>query len=469
VAVVAINVLGALEEQFAFASSEQTVYGNVQGSYANTFASDNSYEVLTEVSSDGRPAKNQYSLLEHVWIFEITGNSLFLHAEAFHSANGEGDDFVLAGSFDGQNYVNLITVSKTNDDNNEQLAQIDGEADGFYYVRVRDTDHSATNQDFDTFTVDYLSVSYATGQVQNRPPIWADIPAEITGYPDTPITFSVAGVDPDGDDLVITLDGVGDISATGNGTADFNWTPTETGEYSATLTISDGEFAVESVVNIHVVDVAEPGTLYVGEINLSEVVVNKNFSTCRGVLTVLDLSDDSPIEGALVSATWSDLYNANVQGTTDGNGQVTFQTGNMRNPYGQITLTVTAVEKIDWTWDENSGVTEASTGLGGYVAGNGDLKLGNGAIIPEELTLNSAYPNPFNDFTTIRFGLPEDGKARVTIYNLLGKKIVTLTDGNYPAGWHSLAWNPRLLANGRYFVKLESGNSVKISQVVFVK
>ena len=471
-AIVSISVTAAGPE-VAYASSEETILGTVQGSYTNTTASDDSYEILTERESGGKPSK-RHSVLEHVWTFQITGFDLELNAEAYHSANGENDDFVLAGSFDGQNYTDLITVTKTSDNDAEQTAQIDGEATGNYYIRVKDTDQTQGNRSLDSFYLDLLSITYLTGDMPNQPPVWTDVPESITEYAGNMIQFTVTGADPDDDNLNISLatdvpEGYG-FTDNGDGTASFSWQTAvdDLGDYTATFTISDGELTDEVTVPIHVVEAPEPGTMVVSAIDLSVNVINKNISTCTGVITVLDLSDGS-VEGALVSATWSDLYSADVQGTTDGSGQVTFVTENVRRPNGYFTLTVTDVTKVDWTYDSDNSVTTASLGVGDYAAGSDGLTLNHREIIPDVTMLDPAYPNPFNNQTTIRFGLPEDERVRITVYDLTGRRVSTLIDRHAQAGWHSEVWTPRLLANGEYLVRMESGEFVKTRRMVFLK
>lgn len=455
----------------AFASSETTISGTVQGNYTNTTDSDNSYEILTEIETDGNPAKNRYSYLEHIWTFEITGFALVLHAEAYRNANLDVDDFVLEGSFDGQNYTDLLTVNSHIEA--VYTAEIEGIATGNYYVKVTDTNRTAGKRSLDSFYLDMLSINYETGDVPNQDPVWTEVPAEVTGYPDTEIAFSVAGTDPEGADLTITYSGVGIpegcLTNTGNGTAEFAWTPTVTNEYTATFRISDGELYVDRDVTIYVVEEPEPSTMYVSAINLTENVINRNFSTCTGVVTVLDL-EEAAVEGALVSATWSGLFNADVQGTTDANGLVTFVTGNMRTPDDLLTLTITDVTKAEWIYDVDNENNIAVAELDfGDLAGSGGLALNPDAPVPDALTLSPTYPNPFNDRTTISFGLPDYGNARITVYDLMGKQVSILANSSYQAGWHSVAWNPRLLANGKYIVRLESAGSVKIGYIVLIK
>ena len=89
--------------------------------------------------------------------------------------------------------------------------------------------------------------------------------------------------------------------------------------------------------------------------------------------------------------------------------------------------------------------------------------------VPVDYCIESVYPNPFNDYTTIMFGLPKAGKVLVTVYDLMGKRIATLTNSNYQAGWHTTTWTPHLLANGEYIVRMESDEFVKARRLVFLK
>jgi hypothetical protein len=142
--------------------TETTSIGTRQGDLNLTANSDNAYEVLTEVVSGGSPNR-RYSYLEHTWSFNFTGHDLTLNVEAFHNANNESDNFVLAGSKDGVNYTDLLTVTKTSGDNSPQSVAVNTQVTGTYYIRVRDTDRTAGRTSLDRFSVDYLAVSYTPG------------------------------------------------------------------------------------------------------------------------------------------------------------------------------------------------------------------------------------------------------------------------------------------------------------------
>ncbi len=65
-----------------------------------------------------------------------------------------------------------------------------------------------------------------------------------------------------------------------------------------------------------------------------------------------------------------------------------------------------------------------------------------GELLPGVTLLGNAYPNPFNTGTTIPFLLEEDQThVEVSIYDLLGRKVKTLSQPNSKAGIRSLEWN----------------------------
>ena len=72
------------------------------------------------------------------------------------------------------------------------------------------------------------------------------------------------------------------------------------------------------------------------------------------------------------------------------------------------------------------------------------------------------YPNPFNPTTEIRFSLPEGSHVVLDIYNIAGQRVITLADGYYSAGDHSVAWDGRCtsgqrVASGVYFCRIRTG------------
>ncbi|MCF7810130.1 carboxypeptidase regulatory-like domain-containing protein [bacterium] len=89
--------------------------------------------------------------------------------------------------------------------------------------------------------------------------------------------------------------------------------------------------------------------------------------------------------------------------------------------------------------------------------------------IPTVFSLSEPYPNPFNSSTTIRFGLPKDSDVSVQLFDLTGRRITTLTEGRYKAGWHDALVDASGLATGIYFVRMEAGDFKSIKRLLLVK
>lgn len=63
--------------------------------------------------------------------------------------------------------------------------------------------------------------------------------------------------------------------------------------------------------------------------------------------------------------------------------------------------------------------------------------------LPVRFALGQNVPNPFSGTTTIRFELPQGSKVRIEVFDLLGRRIRTLTDAEWAAGYHSVEWDRR--------------------------
>lgn len=131
----------------------------VSGNYQSTQTSNNVYEVLQEQKTSGPPSQ-RVSSLEHTWTFNVGQGGVLveLSLEAYHSANSEGDDFIFSYSTNGVNYTDLLTVTKTSDNNTAQIAPLPAGVTGTVYIKVRDANRTAGNGSQDTISIDRLSL-----------------------------------------------------------------------------------------------------------------------------------------------------------------------------------------------------------------------------------------------------------------------------------------------------------------------
>jgi hypothetical protein len=91
------------------------------------------------------------------------------------------------------------------------------------------------------------------------------------------------------------------------------------------------------------------------------------------------------------------------------------------------------------------------------------------AIIPSKYTLNQNYPNPFNGTTLISYNLKEQGWTKLTVFDILGKKIDVVVDEYQEAGYHQREWQADNKASGIYFYRLETSNYSQTRRMLLIK
>jgi hypothetical protein len=95
--------------------------------------------------------------------------------------------------------------------------------------------------------------------------------------------------------------------------------------------------------------------------------------------------------------------------------------------------------------------------------------LGNAGNTPGNFTIISNYPNPFNAQTTFEYQLPQASHVLIEINDLLGRKTVTLVDGNKAAGSHRLVWNASDIPSGIYFARIQTESASQSIKLVLLK
>lgn len=136
------------------------------------------------------------------------------------------------------------------------------------------------------------------------------------------------------------------------------------------------------------------------------------------------------------------------------------------------------------------GLYQRQDGQWNYLGGEGSngsvtgslYRLGDVALfynpdhvfLPKKVELSQNYPNPFNPTTAIRFGLPESGPIRLTVYNILGQRVTDLFRGVQQAGYHTYLWNGRndqgqSVASGVYIYRLETPGGVLSRKMLLIK
>ncbi|MCF7810486.1 T9SS type A sorting domain-containing protein [bacterium] len=89
--------------------------------------------------------------------------------------------------------------------------------------------------------------------------------------------------------------------------------------------------------------------------------------------------------------------------------------------------------------------------------------------LPATAFIHSAYPNPFNNFTRIRYVINDRQNVELSVFDLCGKQIATLDHGERSAGVYNLIWNAEGMPSGIYLVKLDMQMTNSVVKVVLVQ
>jgi len=96
----------------------------------------------------------------------------------------------------------------------------------------------------------------------------------------------------------------------------------------------------------------------------------------------------------------------------------------------------------------------------------------NSPILPTQMALYPAYPNPFNPIATIRFDIPEVETqiiATLHIYDIRGRLVETLVNGSMLPGTYAVQWQADGFASGMYFAQLRYGKEMKTQKILLLK
>jgi hypothetical protein len=91
------------------------------------------------------------------------------------------------------------------------------------------------------------------------------------------------------------------------------------------------------------------------------------------------------------------------------------------------------------------------------------------STIPEKYNLYQNYPNPFNPTTKIKFDVPKNSFNSAIIYDVLGKQIEKVFEGNLNPGSYEFNWNASKYTSGIYFVRIQGDKFVATKRMMLIK
>ncbi|MEP0547325.1 MAG: T9SS type A sorting domain-containing protein [Rhodothermales bacterium] len=94
---------------------------------------------------------------------------------------------------------------------------------------------------------------------------------------------------------------------------------------------------------------------------------------------------------------------------------------------------------------------------------------GDAPAAPQAFRLGSAFPNPFAATATVPFEVERAGSVRLSVFDVLGRRVATLVDGDVAAGPHRATLDGSRLATGVYFVVLDADGQRQATKVLLVR
>ena len=108
-----------------------------------------------------------------------------------------------------------------------------------------------------------------------------------------------------------------------------------------------------------------------------------------------------------------------------------------------------------------------------------DMIIGNGLSpfefegenneIVSGLSVQSAYPNPFNPSTNIEYSISTSGNVKIAIYDVTGRQVDVIYNDYQSSGSHSVIWNAINSPSGIYYMQIQAQNDIHTQKVVLLK
>jgi hypothetical protein len=91
-------------------------------------------------------------------------------------------------------------------------------------------------------------------------------------------------------------------------------------------------------------------------------------------------------------------------------------------------------------------------------------------IIPAKFLMVETYPNPFNGDIRIKYVLLLSAEVQLEIYNVLGRKVISLENGYVNSGSYNINFEPEQeLSSGIYLVRFSADNQTAYRKITYLK
>lgn len=95
-------------------------------------------------------------------------------------------------------------------------------------------------------------------------------------------------------------------------------------------------------------------------------------------------------------------------------------------------------------------------------------------VTPAKTSFHSIYPNPFNPSTTVEFSISQNQEVNISVFNIKGQKVKTLSKGMMEKGLHRIVWDGRndtghSVSSGIYFFMMDTQGYQKVKKAILLK
>jgi len=102
------------------------------------------------------------------------------------------------------------------------------------------------------------------------------------------------------------------------------------------------------------------------------------------------------------------------------------------------------------------------------------LGIDDDTVIPSIFSVSDNYPNPFNPRTEFTVSIPEKSHVVVNVYDILGRQVALLAEGDYTAGRYRMEWTGKTDVNavapsGVYLLVVQAGNDMIKHKMIMMK
>jgi len=194
-------------------------------------------------------------------------------------------------------------------------------------------------------------------------------------------------------------------------------------------------------------------------------------------ITNIDNEDKTVIMGLISMA-----YDANKPDLETGSGPIAYLTFDVSDPAMESFSIASAdipkpAHRLMTVWHEQNAEGELSVAWNDQLDFSVDVRLTSAAganPIPETYALDQNYPNPFNAGTVISFALPQAGRVKVTVFNVLGQTVRVLADEQMDPGIQRVTWDGRdenynTASSGVYFYRIVANDFIDTKKMTLIK